>query len=125
MKNVTILSDGTDTYPKIDLNKLRVKVLSRLARSNKALTGSQLRYIRQFMGYTVRDLANVLCVSHATVVKWEKKNHDKTMMTYGTEILIKTSLLIELDTSPEKFLKDYSKIVSFGIFEEPSKQLEL
>lgn len=121
LKNVTMITDNSYTYADIEDHKLEKKVLLKLAKSDQALTGAQLKYIRQFLEYTIRDFANLLGVTHPTIIKWQEKRQERTGMNYSTEILVKSALLIRLTKNEANFFTEYSKIIAMhGERKKPS-----
>ena len=126
LKNITMITDGSYTYPKINQSRLEKKVLLKLAKTNHALTGAQLKYIRQFLEYSIRDFATLLGVTHPTILRWQDSQQKATGMNYATEILVKSALLIRLTKDQESFFTEYSKIIAMqGKRKEPTDYISV
>lgn len=53
------------------------------------LTGSEVRFIRLFMGLTLESLGKSLHVTHPTILSWEKWDNQPTKMTDSTEAMLR------------------------------------
>jgi DNA-binding transcriptional regulator YiaG len=79
-------------------------VLHMLATKTSPLTGPELRFIIDYFELSYRDFAKLLSVSHAAVVKWEKK---KSKMNPHTEVSLRLYILNHLNVSDKEFRKLY------------------
>lgn len=57
----------------IDMHKLEISVLKQLIFKATPLTGSQLRFTRNFLRLSTTDFAKKLGVTHPTILSWEKE----------------------------------------------------
>ncbi len=58
----------------INLENFQKIVLLTLARKSNSLSGAELRFIIDYLKMSTREFAQLFCVTHAAVIKWEKKN---------------------------------------------------
>ena len=83
--------------PDINANHLRTAVLAGLTAKPGPLTGAEVRFVRHWMEKTSTDFGDCLGVSHAAVLKWEKKGHQRTGMNRATEFRLR---LLTLESLP-------------------------
>ncbi len=57
----------------IDMNKLQLFVLNGLIHKPYPLTGSEIRFMRKFLGISTTEFGENLGLSHSTIIKWEKE----------------------------------------------------
>lgn len=76
----------------INYKTLALMVLNQLVTKQGRLTGHELKYIVDKMEMTIRDFAKPLGVSHAVVVKWQKKYDNLTDMQWAIEKDIRLSV---------------------------------
>lgn len=82
--------------PDINANHLRTAVLAGLTAKPGPLTGAEIRFVRHWMEKTSTDFGECLGVSHAAVLKWEKKDQQPTGMNRATEFRLRVLILERL-----------------------------
>jgi DNA-binding transcriptional regulator YiaG len=86
LDEVEMIFIDSDWHPKIDLQKLADEVIVKIAIQESRLTGSQVKFIRNYYSMSLRDFAQkVVHESHMAVSKWEKKGDLITNMNTNTE----------------------------------------
>jgi DNA-binding transcriptional regulator YiaG len=89
IKNVPIIEvDGHEVID-IDYAQISEMLFAALILKPFPLTGSEVRFMRLFMGLTLEKLATSLHVTHPTVLSWEKCGNEPTKMTDSTEALLR------------------------------------
>lgn len=91
----------------INFNTLQLVVLNMLARKPTSLTGSELRFIIDYLEMSTREFAKLFCVTHAAVLKWEK---EESKMNPSTEVYLRLYLLDYLKVTDKEFRKTYLQI---------------
>lgn len=121
-KQETILYEGLG-FPVLMINVPMVKILGEwtmninfaelqriailtLAKSNKSLSGKEIRAIRHFLNMSTYKLGDALGVSHVAVLSWE--NAEKKM-NFNTEIALRLQVLNYLKVSDKEFRDTYNQ----------------
>src|ERR1700690_3051690 len=71
--------------PEVDLNELESGAFRALATKPARLTGNEVPFIRQFMNLTLQGFADLLRVTHPTVMNWESAYAEPTGMGWPSE----------------------------------------
>lgn len=103
--------------PDIDYNRLRELVFKALAAKPTRLTGSEIRFIRQYSKMTQNTFAQRLGISHAAVNKWEKRGDTISNMSWATEKDIRLFIVSKCSTTAKEFRHTYE-----GLETIPSNQ---
>ena len=82
--------------PTINANELRMAVLGGITTKPGRLSGAEVRFVRQWMERTTTQFGELLGVSHAAVLKWEKKGQHPTGMNQATEFRLRVLTLQHL-----------------------------
>lgn len=96
----------------IDYHKLKQVVIELLAKKSVPLTGSEVRFIRQYFKMNYTQFAKQLGQTRQAITKWESKENEFAMITPSTELHIRLSILNFLDTSNEVFRNIYNELDS-------------
>lgn len=91
----------------IDLEALEKAVLLTLIEKQVPLSGNQIRFIRHFLNMSTYEFANILGVTHAAVIHWEKV---KKKMNTGNQIVLRLYLLNHLQVTDKEFRKIYKML---------------
>lgn len=91
----------------VDFNRLQLAVLRRLLYKPTPLNGSELRFIRKFLGMSMTDFGKIFGVSHVAVVKWESS---KTRVSPSTDIYIRLYVLDYQRVKDKEFRGLYNTI---------------
>lgn len=125
--NVRLRKTGAEWYPEIKWNKLMHAALIGLMTKPSALTGNELRFIRNYFDLSYRAFAMKFGVTGPGVKKWEGKVNSKTDMQLGTERNIRLYILHELFPTHVKTKAEFIDMVNYIIehhFNEKRKPLE-
>ena len=91
----------------INLEHFQKTVIRILACKSTPLTGSELRFIIDYLRMSTREFARLFGVTHAAVVKWES---EKSRMSPSTEVCLRLYLLNHLKITDKEFRKLYLQI---------------
>jgi transcriptional regulator with XRE-family HTH domain len=101
--NVPVRNIRGVTVPDINYNILQRTVLVALSHKSSALTGNEIRFIRQSLEMTLSEFARHFGVTHPAVIKWEKTRDNFAKITPSTELYIRLYILEHLKTNNEQF----------------------
>jgi len=110
LKNVPMIQLRGTWTPDIDLNVLQKVVLLSLAHHPSDLTGNQIRYIRNWLGLTLKEFGELLGVTHPSVIKWEKMGNKITKINLSLQRDIRLLLLDKLLTRDDEFRKAFKTV---------------
>ena len=85
--------------PDINANHLRTAVLAGLTTKPGPLSGAEVHFVRHWMEHTTTEFGELLGVTHAAVLKWEKKGQEPTGMNRATEFRLRVLILERLPQS--------------------------
>lgn len=118
--------------PDIDWDRLQEILMLALAHKPVSMTGSEIRFVRQFMGFTLKDFAHACgLVSHQAVMNWEKKEDRPTGMRKSTEILLRARILealpdelwerieVSSESPKERFSRRLNELAKFDANHRP------
>ena len=119
LHHVEMVKIGKEWAPKIDVRKVAKDVIKELPFQASRLTGAQIRFIREYLGMSLRGFATkVVHQSHMAVSKWEKFNQKPTNMDVATEVVLRLFVIHEVvgktANVDKKFMKAYKTISSMN-----------
>lgn len=82
---------------KIDVEKLSDLVIRLLPEKPTGLTGDEIRFMRTYLGFSKRKLADLLRVSHTAVNKWETCDDKKARIEPLTEVALRSFIKLQLN----------------------------
>ena len=91
--------------PNIDYNELTRAVAMSLASSKSLLSGSQVKFIRQFFEMTLKEFGERFNVSHPAVMKWESNKNKPSKMDWSTEKDIRMEIVFRIAKNPKQIGK--------------------
>lgn len=110
----------------IDLEVLEKTILLTLIEKQISLTGNQIRFIRNFLNMSSYEFADILGVTHAAVLHWEK---GEKKMNAGNQIILRLHILNHLKVTDKKFRKIYQmlnpKSISKARFETSPLEIDI
>lgn len=89
--------------PEINYNILQKVVLLALCYQPTTLTGNQISFIRKYFDMTLNAFAKKFGVTHAAVLKWEKKADKAAKVLIGYEKEIRLFVLDQLLSDAKEF----------------------
>lgn len=92
---------------KIRYNQLDEEVLRQLISRKVRLTGNQVRFIRLYFNFNLKDFGKRLGVSHVAVLKWEKTKNAETGMAWCIEKDIRLYAQTQLSKQAKELAKTY------------------
>lgn len=119
LKKVTMIEFDGEFLPQVHVRKVSQEAVKLLCLSSERLTGSQLLFIRQYLGMTTRDFAKKILGSDtcSNISKWEAKKHKKTNMEPGSEFIIRMYVIENVIEAKKKthakFFDFYKKARGF------------
>ena len=119
LHQVEMIRVGRSWAPKIDVRKIARDVLMQIPTQQTRLTGSQVRFLREYYRMSLREFAKkVVHQSHMAVSKWEKFGGEPTNMDAATEVVLRLYVFHEVATKKpkqeKKFLQAYETISSMA-----------
>lgn len=119
LHQVEMVKIGKEWAPKIDVRKVAKDVMKELPFQASRLTGAQIRFVREYLGMSLRDFASkVVHQSHMAVSKWEKFDQKPTNMDAATEVVLRLFVFHEAvgkkANIEKKFMKAYEMISSMN-----------
>lgn len=113
--NVEMIWIDDGWYPKINVRQIATKVIKMLPFQQERLTGSQIFFVRSYLGMSLRRFAKeVVKESHMAVAKWEQFGQQSTRMDSNTEIMLRLYLYekvcVKTEQEKKTFFKNYQKI---------------
>lgn len=109
LMNFPVITVRGVEVPDIDYNDLQKKVLLTLSSKPFPLTGSEIRFIRQYFQMTYVEFANKFGVTHAGVINWEKLKNHSAKITPTTELCIRLEILDYLHVKDKVFREAFRK----------------
>lgn len=94
--------------PYVNYNDLSRIVLRKLSKKESRLSGSEVRFIRQYFDLTLVAFAERFAVSHAAVIKWENKRDKPTEMAWTTEKDIRLFIIFKLESGADAIFRLYA-----------------
>ena len=109
LKSVTLFKSGGEWSPRIDLEKIGLRVFRDLAKRGGPYTGYEIFFIRAFLKLSKVDFGKKIGVSHAAVLGWEKKRDTVAPLQKGNlatlEELVKKHAGIKEKKKTTKIIK--------------------
>ncbi|MEX0961936.1 MAG: hypothetical protein WDZ28_03670 [Simkaniaceae bacterium] len=125
LRNVPMIELRGIWTPDIDFNILQKVTLLSLAHHPADLTGSQVHFIRMWLGLTQTEFGKVLGVTHPAVVKWEKTENKSSKMSLSTQRELRLYLLDHLLSKDEDFRKAFKLIINTTKYKSVAQPLEV
>lgn len=96
--------------PEVNYNILQKVVLLALCYQSTSLSGNQIRFIRKYFEMTLDKFAKKFGVTHAAVIKWEKKGDNPAKILEGYEKEIRLFVLDQILSDAKEFRLAFRKI---------------
>jgi hypothetical protein len=109
-RNVPMIEVRGAWTPKVDYNKRARAVVLALALKPARLTGSEIRFVRQYFEMTLERFGERFDVTHAAVWKWESAGLRVPKLSWTVEKDIRLSILDQLDVRPREFKSAYERL---------------
>lgn len=93
LNHVEMIFVHGEFVPKIDVKSVANKAIKDLILQKTKLTGNQIKFIRSYFLFSLRDFSEVVNESHAAVRKWENFNNQPTNMDPNIEKTIRIYIL--------------------------------
>lgn len=107
--------------PDVNLNRLQKIAFEGLIVKPARLSGSEIAFIRSYMGYTQAQFAQLLnLANHSIVSIWEKKDLKGTGMDFNTEIFLRLNMARTIRKAlVNQVLENYGSSADIGAKPEP------
>jgi len=110
------------------VRKVAKDVMKDLPFQASRLRGTQIRFIREFLGLSIGDFGSkVVYQSRMNVSKWEKFDKKPTNMDWTTEVVLRLYVLHKTvgkkPNNEKKFMKAYERISSMNFKNVGAKAL--
>lgn len=116
LHNVEMVKVLGEWVAKIDVRDIALKAIKELPFQKTRLTGNQVRFIREYFKFSLREFAKIVHQSHTAIDKWEKFKDKETNMDSNIEVVLRLHIYHELCSKTlrqkSNFYKAYEKISS-------------
>src|SRR5438105_1785027 len=85
LNHVEMITVNGEDFPKIDVRAVADKAIKALVLQKTKLTGNQIKFIRSYFAFSLRDFSNIVNESHTAVSKWENFKNKPTNMDPNIE----------------------------------------
>jgi hypothetical protein len=123
LRNIEMVLTLGGWAPDVRLLQLSELAFSRLATKPAPLTGDEIHFVRHRMGLKVEAFADLLRVTHPTVLHWEKSRDRATKMNWGTEQDIRLKIAERSGVTGARFFDVYSEIAALEL--EPTENVTM
>ncbi len=106
----------------INLELFQKAVLHMLACKPAHLSGSELRFVIDYLKMSTREFAHLFGVTHAAVLKWE---NEKSRMNPSTEVCLRLYMLNHLKVADKEFRRLYLQITPQNLAKAESDKTPL
>lgn len=110
LENVPMVEIRGTWTPEVNYNVLQKVVLLTLCYQSTALSGNQVRFIRKYFEMTLDRFAKTFGVTHAAVLKWEKKGDYSAKILEGYEKEIRLFVMDQILADAKEFRLAFRKI---------------
>lgn len=111
--------------PEVNYNVLQKVVLLALCYQPTALSGNQVRFIRKYFEMTLVKFAKKFGVTHAAVLKWEKKDDNPAKILEGYEKEIRFFVMDQILPDAKEFRLAFRKIFEQSLTISKSEPLHV
>ncbi len=111
--------------PEVNYNILQKVVLLALCHQSTTLSGNQVRFMRKYFNMTLDVFAKKFGVTHAAVLKWEKKGDNPAKILTGYEKEIRLFVLDQILSDAKEFRFAFRKVFEQSYAVLKSKPLHL
>lgn len=88
-----------ELVPDIDLSKFAKPIIQLICTEQLvALSGHQVKFIRNYLNMSLREFAKFMHVTHQSVMRWEKNAKSAARIDINTEIVLRLKILKELNS---------------------------
>jgi DNA-binding transcriptional regulator YiaG len=95
-------ADSGEEFLDINMKVLEEVVAKSLITSSITLTGVTLKFLRGFLGLSLRDLGSEIEVPHTSLKLWEDNQDKKTGLDENQEKRLKYLVLLKVHTNEQK-----------------------
>lgn len=90
-----------ELVPDVDFSDFEKPLIEYIcAHQDIPLSGNQVKFIRHFLGMSLREFAKLLNVKHQSVMRWEERKHSAAQIDVNTEIVTRIKILKKLKVKP-------------------------
>ncbi len=115
LRNIELVEVFGRWAPDVDLTGLGEQAFRSLATKPASLTGDEIHFVRHRMRLKVEAFAELLRVTHPTVLHWEKSREKATKMNWGTEQDIRLKIAERSGVTGARFFEVYSEIAALEL----------
>ena len=110
LSSATLVEFGDDWIIEVDDDAIMETLAEAVANKHGRLTGNEVRFLRQYLEHTMRELAGYFDYTAPAVLKWERCGDMPTGMHWATEKDLRLMVLSHLDSDPKRFLEAYRSL---------------
>lgn len=123
-----VLLNG-EQIPKIDVRVIADQAIKGLVFQKTKLTGNQIKFIRNYFSFSLREFSKVVNESHTAIKKWESFQNKSTNMDPNIETSIRVYILDKIGIKNKndklKFYDQYHMITEIISQQTTLRRLEL
>ena len=123
--NVPMTAVRGEWVPMINQKELQERVLEALVLKHSRLSGSEVKFIRQFSKMTLEQFAERFDVTHPAVLKWERTKNQGTGMSWTTEKDIRLFALNILEPKAKRFVVVYEQLTHVALEKHEAIKIDL
>lgn len=123
--NVPMTEVRGEWVPMINQKELQERVLEALVLKHSRLSGSEVKFIRQFSKMTLEQFAERFDVTHPAVLKWERTKNQGTGMSWTTEKDIRLFALNILEPKAKRFVVVYEQLTHVALEKHEAIKIDL
>ncbi len=123
--NVPMTEVHGEWVPMINQKELQERVLEALVLKHSRLSGSEVKFIRQFSKMTLEQFAERFDVTHPAVLKWERTKNQGTGMSWTTEKDIRLFALNILEPKAKRFVVVYEQLTHVALEKHEAIKIDL
>lgn len=83
-----------ELVPDIDFSEYEKPLIEFIcANQNIPLSGNQVKFIRNYLGMSLREFAKLLNVKHQSIMRWEARKNSAAQIDVNTEIVMRIKIL--------------------------------
>ena len=111
--------------PDVRLGRLQELVVMELALSRSRLQGVHVAFLRKWLELTLEEFGALFGVTHAAVIKWERRGEEATNASVAVELAIRMYVLDRVMKGSKAFRDAYRQLVETGFESQRSYRLKV
>ncbi len=94
-----------ELIPDVDFNKIAPDIIKFICTEQIfPLSGNQVKFFRHVLGFSLRDFAKLVGVTHQSLMRWESKKNHPAKIEAHIEIVLRILMLRKFDGKSKQIL---------------------